>query len=95
MVEARVADQRTLAEDVQLRPLVPGLVDLHEHTPVREVEALDGLRVVGQLGELAAGGRQREQLARARKVGGHEQRRAVRRPRERVRLAKLEELAGG
>ncbi len=52
VVEARVADERAFPEDVELRPLVPGLVDLDEHTAVRKVEPFDGLGVVRELLEL-------------------------------------------
>ena len=92
MVEARIADERPFAEDVELRPLVSGLVDLDEDPPVRQVEAGDRLGVVGQLLELAAVRRQREQLPHARQVRRDEQRRAVGRPRQRVRLPQLEQL---
>jgi hypothetical protein len=33
VVEARIADERSFTEDVELRSLVPGLVDLDEERP--------------------------------------------------------------
>jgi hypothetical protein len=35
VIEARIADESALAEDVELRPLVAGFVDLDEDPPVR------------------------------------------------------------
>ncbi len=92
VVEAWVTDERPFTEDMELRALVPGLVDLQQDPSVREVEARDRLGVVRQLFKRATVGRQREELPRARQVRRDEQRRAVGRPRERVRLTELEQL---
>jgi ABC-type antimicrobial peptide transport system ATPase subunit len=86
----RIHDQR-LALEVELRPLVPALVDLEQQPVVRQELALDGLGVVRQLLELAALDWQPVELARPRQVGGHEQPGAVARPRERIGLPQLEQ----
>ncbi|MBV8257675.1 MAG: hypothetical protein JO073_07635 [Actinobacteria bacterium] len=92
MVEARVDDER-LAVEVELRPLVPALVDREQQPVVRQQEAVDRLREIGQLLEAAAVQRQPEQLPRPRQVGRDEQPRAVGRERERPGLPQLEELS--
>jgi hypothetical protein len=96
VVEARIDDERlggAVAECVELRPLVPAFVDEDEDAAAREEQSVDRLREVGDLIELAALGREGEQLPGPRKVGRDQQLRAVGRPRERKRLAELEELA--
>jgi hypothetical protein len=97
VVEARIDGERlgvsSGLEHVQLRPLVAALVQLEQHAAVRQELPQDRLVVVGQLRELPTRGRQHEQLPRARDVRGHEQPRAVARPRERPRLPQLEEVS--
>ncbi|HEY4237882.1 MAG TPA: hypothetical protein VGM45_11185 [Gaiellaceae bacterium] len=80
-------DHQLLALQIELRALVPALVDLEQQPVVREEPALDGLGVVRQLLEPPAGRWQPVELARPREVRRDEQPRAVARPRERIGLA--------
>jgi hypothetical protein len=70
VVEARVHDERlrlaTRLEEVELRSFVATLVDLEQDPAVRQQPAVDGLRQMGQLLELAAVEREEEELARPR-----------------------------
>jgi hypothetical protein len=88
----RIHDQR-LALQVQLRPLVPALVDLEQQAVVRQELPLDRLGEARQLLEVATVDGQPVELAGPREVRRDEQPRAVARPRQRVGLPQLEELA--
>jgi hypothetical protein len=90
--EARVDHQR-FALEIELVPLVPALVDLEQKAIVREQLPLDRLGEARQLLELERVEREPVQLPRSRQVAGDEQPRAVARPRQRIRLAQLEELS--
>ena len=87
---ARIHDQR-VAVEIELRPLVPALVDLEEEAVVREELPVDRLGVARQLLELTTADRQPIELARPREVRRDEQPRAVARPRQRVGLPQLEQ----
>ena len=96
VVEARVDDERLRRfpglEEVELRSLVAALVDFEQDPAVRQQAAVDGLRQVGQLVEVAAVEREEKELARARQVRCDEQRGAVRGEPERPCLRQLEKL---
>ena len=95
--ETRIDDERLRlgaglrVEQIQLRPLVPALVHLQEDPSVREELSRHRIREVRQLQQLAAARRHDVQLLRARHVRADEQRRPVRRERERQRLPHLEQ----
>ena len=97
MDEARIDDERLelcaglRVEQVQLRPLVPALVDLEQDPAVRQQPARDGLAQVGQLRQPAAPHPREEELAGSGQVGVDEQRFAVAGERERRGLPQLEE----
>jgi hypothetical protein len=91
VVEARVDHERLVVE-IELRPLVPALVDGEQDAVVREQEPVDRLLEVRELLELTAVERQTEELPRPRPVRRDEQPRAVGGEAERPRLPQLEEL---
>ena len=78
--------RRRSPQDVELRALVPALVDLEQDPAVGQESPSTGSAKSVSCSQLAAVRRHREQLPHAGQVGGDEQRRAVGRPRERLRL---------
>jgi hypothetical protein len=92
-VDVARIDHERLAVEVELRPLVSALVDLEQEPVVREQLPVDRLGEARQLLELATVDRKPVELARSREVRRDEQPGAVARPRQRVGLPQLEELA--
>ena len=95
VVEARIDDERlevsSPLQQVELRPLVPTLIDQYEKAPIGQRLAVDRLGQVGELLHLVPVRGAEKELSRPGEVGCDQQGRPVRREAERPRVRELEE----